>query len=820
MPEFVDVAVPLGVRKTFVYSVPDCLQSRVSIGARVLIPFGRKTMTGVIVNALHQPPKGDFQIRAIREVLDLHSVLPASLVETARWAASRYFVPPGEMLRAALPAGTGISGTQRISLASHTKRLLSGGLRPPSLAPQENQILLSLQHLGRANLKQLAKETGLKDIARWVESLAAAGWIQIEELVARPRVSPKEQLGIRALPVTPKDLDGLTEKQRALYSRLMPGGDPAPLRPLLRSAGSTVAIARALERRRIVEIKGMHILRLPPELADSTDARSHNLTVSQQTAFDELKEVLRTDQPRRYLLHGVTGSGKTEIYLRLIGEILKMNQTAILLVPEIALTPLLSRITLSHFPDRIALLHSGMSQGERFDQWNRIRSGSAPVVVGTRSAVFAPLENLRLIILDEEQDPSYKQDESPNYHAREVAWYRMQQNRGLLLLGSATPSVESFYSARSLGEMGYLSLPERIHARPMAEVNVVDMSLEFQHYGKKTVISQLLHQELQERLRRGEQSIVLLNRRGYSRMLLCRSCGHVFTCSECSISMTYHQAEGRLMCHYCAAEEDTPAACINCHGEYIYFVGVGTEQLEEVLRSMFPKARIGRLDRDTTRRRGSLRRILLEFADGRLDILVGTQMLAKGHDFPNVTLVGVVSADAGLSFPDFRSAERTFQLLTQVAGRAGRGEAAGKVVIQSFYPEHYALKFARKQDYIGFFQDEIEYRRLLGYPPYARLIQIVIAETNSAKALALGQKISSTLKTHCRRHGLYGKIRILGPAAAPLEKLRGKYRYQILIKSGPDDDPVQLLRGAYEELGARRVSLKNASIDVDPLSLM
>ena len=368
--------------------------------------------------------------------------------------------------------------------------------------------------------------------------------------------------------------------------------------------------------------------------------------------------------------------------------------------------------------------------------------------------------------------------------------------------------------------MGYLSLPERIHARPMAEVTVLDMGLEFRRQGKKTVVSQLLRQELQERLERGEQSMVLLNRRGYSRMLLCRSCGHAFTCPDCSVSMTYHQAEGRLICHYCAAEAEPPAACVNCQGEYIYFVGVGTEQLEETLRSMFPNARIGRLDRDTTRRRGSLRRILLEFAEGRLDILVGTQMLAKGHDFPNVTLVGVVAADASLSFPDFRSAERTFQLLTQVAGRAGRGEAAGKVVIQSFYPDHYALKFAREQDYLGFFQHEIEFRKLLGYPPYTRLIQIVIADGDSARAVTLGQRIASALRSHSRRDGLDRMVRILGPAPAPLEKLRGKYRYQILLKSDPDYDTVSLLRQAYDELGAHRVSLKNASVDVDPLSLM
>jgi primosomal protein N' (replication factor Y) len=520
------------------------------------------------------------------------------------------------------------------------------------------------------------------------------------------------------------------------------------------------------------------------------------------------------------LIHGVTGSGKTEIYLKLIAEVLRQGHTSILMVPEIGLTPLLARIATSHFPAQVALMHSAMSPGERFDQWHRIRSGAARVVVGTRSAVFAPLQDLHLIIVDEEQDASYKQDETPIYHAREVAWHRIQQSSGVLLMGSATPSIETFHSARNTREIRYLALPQRFRARPLPQVTLVDMALEFQRYGKNSVVSTTLRQEVKERLRLGEQSIVMLNRRGYSTMLLCRSCGYTTSCPDCSISLTYHQEQRRLICHYCGIEQQPPSACASCGGEYIYYAGVGSEQLEEVLRTMFPTARIARFDRDSTRRRGALRKILLEFAERNLDILVGTQMLAKGHDFPNVTLVGVIGSDAGLAFPDFRSAERTFQLLTQVAGRAGRGETPGRVVIQSFYPNHYVLRFARNQDYTGFFEREIEYRKLLGYPPFARMVQILVSNASQIEASKVSRKIAAAIKSQSQRHELATQLRILGPAVAPLEKLRGKYRYQVLLKSPPETDLTPVLRDAFAELGTHRVPLKNVQVDIDPLSLL
>ena len=440
-------------------------------------------------------------------------------------------------------------------------------------------------------------------------------------------------------------------------------------------------------------------------------------------------------------------------------------------------------------------------------------------MVGTRSAVFAPLENLRIIVIDEEQDASYKQDESPCYHAREVAWQRMQQTGGVLLLGSATPSIETYHAAAHSGELRYFQLPERIQARPMPRVTLVDMSAEFKQHGKNVVISGTLQEELEGCMRRREQAMILLNRRGYSRTLLCRSCGHVYACPDCSVSMTYHQQENRLACHYCGQEREVPSLCVSCGGPYIHYAGVGTEQLEGILRALLPKARIARLDRDTARRRGTLRSTLYSFAERELDILVGTQILAKGHDFPDVTMVGVVAADSGLAFPDFRSAERTFQLLTQVAGRAGRGDAPGRVVIQSFYPDNYALHFAQRQEYEGFYEKEIEFRKLMGYPPFRQLIQIVISDPDQAKASRNAEKIAGALKAHFGQIKSDAKPHLLGPAAAPLEKLRGNYRMQILIKINPGIEATAILQDCFAHLESQKISSK-IHIDVDPVSLL
>jgi primosomal protein N' (replication factor Y) len=707
-----------------------------------------------------------------------------------------------------------------VRLSARSAELIRGGLLYPGLHHQEEVILRTLAGEGALSLKQLEAAAGIGDAGQWIESLAARGWLELEEFLEKPRVREKTQLGIRSLAKQIEQSGMLTDTQRRLLAQLEASGSPRPLQAALRISRCSLSVARALERKGLVEMAPLEVNRLPIELSELSRRQELVFTNAQRLAFERLCALLERRAARRCLLHGVTGSGKTEIYLRLMAEVLRRGEGAMFLVPEIALTPLLSRMVATYFPDQVALLHSGMSAGERLDQWNRIRSGRARVVLGTRSAVFAPIEKLRLVVIDEEQDSSYKQDESPYYHAREVAWQRIQQSHGVLLMGSATPSIETHHASAETGDITLLTLPERIRARPLPEVAIVDMGLEFERHGRSTVISEVLQHELVQRLSRGEQSMVLLNRRGFSRSLLCRSCGHVFTCPDCSISMTYHQETGRLVCHYCATESDIPDACSSCGGTYIHYVGVGTEQLEQILRRMLPRARIARVDRDSTRRRGALRQILMEFEARNLDLLVGTQMLAKGHDFPNVTLVGVVGADVGLSFPDFRAAERTFQLLTQVAGRAGRGEVPGRVVIQTFYPNHYALLHARKQDYGGFYSREIEFRKLLGYPPFTRLIQILVSEKSPEKGARIAEKVASAIRLQRKKPEFRSDIQVLGPAPAPLEKLRGLYRFQILIKGTHGIGASAILREVFEQLGRHRVPIRNVHVDVDPLSML
>jgi primosomal protein N' (replication factor Y) len=826
MNEFIDVAVPVGVRKTFTYSVPREFRERIAPGMRVLVPFGRKLITGYVVGTPDSSSLETVKLRNVKDLLEPEPAITPLLVETALWVADHYFAPPGEVFRALFPAGTQILGERKASLTQKAADLMRGGLRPMGLRPQEHTLLDILAQEDFLTDKELAERSGIYNAKRWIESLAAAQWIRLETFMEPPRVKGKKQLGIRLLCKDPEMFKELPPAQKRLCSVLHPGSAIWNLNEALKSSQSTYGAAKSLEKKGFVEIAPIKIDRVPMDLAtcEGEAFMRHeeallDLTPAQRELVDRILQLFSKRKAARCLIYGVTGSGKTEVYLRLISEVLTQGGTALFLVPEIGLTPLLSRLVVSRFPGLVSLLHSGMSPGERLDQWNRIRMGFSRVVVGTRSAVFAPLGELRLIIIDEEQDASYKQDESPCYHAREVAWQRIRQADGVLVMGSATPSIETFYLAAQKKEIHYFCLPERVESRSMPQVTIVDMSREFQRHGKNVVVSRTLQQELETCMRRGEQAIVLLNRRGYSRTLLCRSCGHVFICPDCSVSMTYHQQENRLKCHYCGKEREVPSTCEECGGSYIHYSGVGTEQLEKLLQSLLPAARIARLDRDTTRRRGSLRSTLLSFDAHRLDILVGTQMLAKGHDFPDVTLVGVVSADAGLSFPDFRSAERTFQLLIQVAGRAGRGVSPGRVVIQSYHPDNYAVRYAQKQDFPEFYRQEIDFRRLMGYPPFRNLIQILITGPDASKAMQTAEKIAAALKRTAEKVNRDVQPRILGPASAPMEKLRGNYRMQVLMKAPLESNAVEILRDCFEQLEHRKMSSR-VHVDVDPLSLL
>jgi primosomal protein N' (replication factor Y) len=517
------------------------------------------------------------------------------------------------------------------------------------------------------------------------------------------------------------------------------------------------------------------------------------------------------------LLHGVTGSGKTEVYLRAVQETLARGKTAIVLVPEIALTLWVGRQCRSWFGAKfegVAVLHSALSDVERAREWWRVRNGEARVVVGTRSAIFAPLENVGLIIVDEEQENSYKQEETPRYHGRDVAIVRAKMEAALALLGSATPSMETYHHSRN-GKYELLTLTSRVADRALASVEVVDLREEFQQTHQTSPISAKLHAGIQERLANGTQALVLINRRGYSWSVLCRSCGASVQCANCSISMTYHKNRNRLECHYCGSTQQVPKQCPKCQSKYVYFFGEGSEHLEERLRKEFPGARIARLDRDTARTKRQYQETLGAFAGGALDILVGTQILAKGHDFHRVTLVGVVSADSSLSLPDFRAAERTFQLLTQVAGRAGRGELAGRVLIQTYYPEHYAIQDAVKQDYVSFFERELHFRRMMAYPPFTSLANVIVRDTSLERAIRWSRQLSEYFSPHDDKG-----VRILGPATAPLARLRKEHRFQFLLKSPKRSVLTKLLSGVLTYCDAKEIPQTAVLVDMDPLSLL
>ena len=613
----------------------------------------------------------------------------------------------------------------------------------------------------------------------------------------------------------------LTARQTEVLQLLQKASLPVLVQPFLRRACCSDSMLKNLASKGSIRIEPVEARRSSELETDfNQDVKRHSLTSDQQRIVNNIRRQVATAEFCSILIHGVTGSGKTEIYLNAISSVLGMGRSALVLVPEIGLTPQMLGYFRAWFGTRVAILHSALSDGERFDQWRRIWEGEATVVVGTRSAVFAPLKEVGIVLVDEEHDDSYKQEDLPRYHARDVALKRGQIESVPVILGSATPQLETYYHAIGKGRPRYEALTSRVLERQLPSIKIVDMRAEFQRLGKATTLSETLQGSIRDRLQRREQTLILLNRRGYSSSLLCRSCGNVETCQECSISLTYHRNRGCLTCHYCGSSKPVPKLCSKCSKVYLHFLGEGTEQIQKILKDCFPEALVDRLDRDTVGRKGSLRRILGAVAACKTDILVGTQMIAKGHDFPNVTLVGVLMAEQALRMPDFRAAEKTFQLLTQVAGRAGRGEQLGEVVIQAYYPNHYSLKYACAQDYRLFFEEEIRFRRRFQYPPFTSLANLVIHSRQQKRSLELATNVADLLQAKRSCFSSARKMRILGPAPAAREKLKGRYRFQILIKTTRGQELREVLGATLGELRRQGESLKRISIDVDPVNLL
>jgi primosomal protein N' (replication factor Y) len=541
---------------------------------------------------------------------------------------------------------------------------------------------------------------------------------------------------------------------------------------------------------------------------------SFDFNSAQQSALDRLRAAVDAKKFSGMLLHGVTGSGKTAVYLAGMRAVLEAGRSAILLVPEIGLTPAVAADLHQVFGDEVAILHSALSDKERAQQWHRIKSGEARMVVGTRSAVFAPVADLALIIVDEEHDSSYKQEETPRYHARDIAVMRAKMSNAAVVLGSATPSLESYFNAAK-NKYALVELPDRVEQRPLPEVEIIDMRQEFQETGQEQVISRKLAVEIQERFDRKEQVMVLLNRRGYSPVALCRTCGKTLECQNCAIALTHHKREHKMICHYCGYIAPVPKACVHCGSEYVYFLGTGSEKLEELLHGMFPQARIARLDRDTVRGHEDFERTLNALNEGELDLLVGTQMIAKGHDIHGVTLVGVVGADSALGLPDFRAAERTFQLLTQVAGRAGRGQTPGKVILQTYFQDHYAVQYAARHDFTGFYEKELRFRSWMHYPPYSALANVLIRSDKLDEALQWSGTLGKWFEQN-RHDG----VRVLGPATAPIMRLKRDYRYHFVLKSPSREKLNTTLRAMVAYATEKKIPRTQMIVDVDALWLM
>jgi primosomal protein N' (replication factor Y) len=807
MPEgsyqYCDVSVPTPLDQPFTYSLPETLRHRVRPGSRLMVPFGTRKLIGVILRCHDERPS--VATRDALRLLDAEPVLDEALLALGRWIAAYYCAPLGEVLRGMLPLASEIRRGKVWSLTDAGRDAARQLLLDSSPEDPVAQILRMLEKRP-LNAAYLAKSMPLAEKA--IKSLERKGFIVAEQVEADrdPLRAPAERLRIEILKADSEAKLTKPERELRAFLELHPGSHN--LKDLEGAVKSASIAARSLARKGIVSLKPE-----PVSLNTGPLRARHDLNDTQRAAFEPIAEAIRAREFRTFLLHGVTGSGKTEVYLNAIDAALAEGRSAILMVPEIALTPQMAGQFFSRFGDRVAILHSAFTDVERTDQWRRIRSGAASVVVGTRSGVFAPVRNLGLIVVDEEHDGSYKQEETPRYNGRDVAIVRAHGAGACVVLGSATPSQESRYNAEK-GKYTLLELPGRIEARPMPTVELVDMRQEFLETRKQATFSRKLMEAIAARLENGEQTIVLLNRRGFSSFVACRACGERVNCINCSLTLTYHKRDRRLLCHYCGYAEKVPSICPKCQSEHIYFLGLGSERVEEELHQAFPRARVARLDRDTVTGKRQYETILQDFREGSYDILVGTQMIAKGHDIPNVTLVGVVSADIGLGMPDFRAAERTFQLLTQVAGRAGRGSVAGIVLIQTINPDHYAVRLAAAQDYQAFYEKELNFRRMMHYPPFAAMANILVRSEKKEMAMRMSSELGYKLTPPPE------KLRVMGPAEAPVPRLKAEYRYQFLIKAASRkalNETLQLVRRYALEHKWGATALV---IDVDPLTLM
>ncbi len=806
-PLYAEVALPLPLPGPLTYEVPDAFAPLARPGVRARVQVGRRRLVGVVV-AVHaeRPPDLEerIELRPLEEIIDLEPVLGPELLELAGFVAGYYLAPPGEVFRAMLPPDLPPWGDRRVWLTD------AGALAPPRSAA-EAAVVEALRGGGRTSAAELQARLGIAGLGEVLEGLAASGRIGREE---------RERRGARyvtAVELPPGDREaqlaacGRSPAGRAAVEYLAAIGRPATIAEVSAAAAASPAIVKRLAQRGILrQFTQVEKLALDRHMLDGKTEAPFRLRPDQEEALAALQGALASRRYAPFLLHGMTGSGKTEVYLRAVEAALAAGRTALLLVPEIALVPALARAVEQRFGERLAILHSGLGGPERQQEWERVRRGEARVVLGPRSALFAPLADLGLLVVDEEQDPAYKQESVPRYQGRDVALVRGKAAKAVTLLVSATPSLESRYNAER-GKLGLLRLTERVGEGGVPEGVLVDLRGLVPRRPGEIYFSERLREEIAAALAGDGQIILLRNRRGYSPLLLCRACGEDLRCDQCGLPRTFHRRAGRLLCHYCGSTLAVPSRCPTCGEAALEPIGAGTERVEETFAELFPGVPLDVLDRDTARRPGGPAAILERFARGEVRVLIGTQMVSKGHHFPAVALTAVLAADTYLGFPDFRAVERTYNLLVQLAGRAGRGDRPGKVVIQTFHPEHYAIQAALLGDDAAFAREELRFRRVFHYPPFSRMVQLLVEDRNRAKAEARIGELAARLGAH----PLARSVRVTGPAPAPLERLRGLWRFQLLLRTAAVRDLHRLLAAALPP-----PPHKGLVVDVDPQQLL
>ena len=831
MPAYCEVALPVPLDRTFTYAIADGQRPR--RGARVIVPFRNEKLIGVVTVPDSQPAS-DFEVRSIEAVLDEEPLLSEHLLALGEWIAQYYIAPLGEVLRGMLPlaaevrrtvyyritdlgrdvlAGS-VDGDQPNATTGDTRRSRKRGKLSPEESDLEHRVLARLANGESVRVSTLRTATSAS--LQVLAALSRKKWIARETSAVERDARRTERFAV-LVPET--RLPSLTKNQQAILAELAACGGELPLAELRRKPLPASTLQTLVRRGLVLIDERAAAFRL-----GGLEASAESIRLNEPQTEALAAVVATLGAFHAFLLFGVTGSGKTAIYLAAMQRALDRGLSSILLVPEIGLTPQTAGLLDAAFGSKVALLHSALTPEERSEQWRRIRRGEAPIVVGTRSAIFAPAPNLGLILVDEEHDQSYKQEETPRYNARDVAVMRAKLTGAVVVLGSATPSLESWQNSAQ-GKYPRIELRRRVMNRPLPEVELIDMRREFQETGHEQLFSRALIEQTRAALGRGEQALILLNRRGYSFAVICRACGARLECQNCAISLTHHKPpaedaevaqEGqRLECHYCGYRRTVPARCPQCDSEHLYYLGAGSQQGEERLQEIFPTARIGRMDRDTVRGRHDLERLLTRLKSGEINLLVGTQMIAKGHDVHGITLVGVVGCDHSLSMPDFRAAERVFQLMTQVSGRAGRGELPGRVIVQTYYPDHYAILAASKHDYGAFVERELKYRRWMHYPPFGVLANVLIQSARLEEAAGWSASVGKWFQKAAPEG-----IRVLGPCTAPIARIKGVYRFHLILKANSRRALNLALRGLLAHADESGIPRRNLVVDVDALRLM